>query len=230
MILLVFLLLLGFPCTDCTESFDKFIKTNTLLDKPIGDQAYLLELGVRTEFTRPINNRRMVEQKIVAIIHEDGFCVKTEDIINIGNSKEIYTIIPKARMIVKTPFHAENMPDVLQIAKYQKEVLSSAKNKSCELVEDDEQDFMKLSASFEEPLLVQQQSIHSIDYFLNAESFMLSSVVMKYAPNQAIKEQRINYLQFNTNSKKDIALTKSFIFKPDGSLKDEFLHFEILEK
>jgi len=229
-LILLSILWMSSPVADCEDLFQKFIDANSVFDLPTGEEAYLLKLQIRTEFSNPINSRMTIDQSIFALIYEDGFCVKTDEIISIGQENMMYVIMPSARTIVKTAYNPDQLPDIIQLAEYQKQLLTQGIDKSCQMISRMDEKVLKLSTSFSKPLVIQRQLIDKVEYELNPESYQLQSVSMFFLKDQSIKKQTIKYVNFDKYNTKKNALDKSFLFKPNGQLRDEFLHYEFIEK
>jgi len=228
--ILILLLLGGFLPNDCDSSFDKFVNANKLTEAPSGDSAYLLKLNIRTELANTTHSVKQIDQQLTAMIYDNGFCMKTDDVIIIGDHGELLFVMPKTRTIIKSKYDASQLPDIIQLSNYQKDRLKSASNKSCSLVNFGDKSRYELTADFDQPLIIQSEMVNSIKYIVDETTFKLEKVELYYETNQKINRQIIQYVQQDLSASKSKALKMSNVFNEDGSLRNEFLHYEIIQQ
>jgi len=88
----------------------------------------------------------------------------------------------------------------------------------------------ELTADFDQPLIIQSEMVNSIKYIVDETTFKLEKVELYYETNQKINRQIIQYVQQDLSASKSKALKMSNVFNEDGSLRNEFLHYEIIQQ
>jgi len=59
----------------------------------------LLKLNIRTELANTTHSVKQIDQQLTAMIYDNGFCMKTDDVIIIGDHGELLFVMPKTRRV-----------------------------------------------------------------------------------------------------------------------------------